>query len=317
MIGHHADDLGCEQPHRQGDHPQQKRRNPKPTTALGFLHRRGRFHRTRNAFGRVSRYSDGPVFTLLLQTLHQCFGRRDSIGRLLLQQGKRQIRELLIAASARFDRRRRLLSLDRLQGRQYRRRSKGQPAGKHLVNHTAQRKQIAAGIQFLTFGLLRRHKIRCACEHPRRCQVRVAIGDTNQTKIQYSNFAVGLSNPNIGGLDVAMDQLLAVGSLQTLGDLNRKAANLRFFQWPFTQQQTLKRFTREPAHRDPSQTILLADLIDGDHIFMVDRGRGPSFGNKSIPSDFTQRRTQHFECDDTVQGKIVGAKHDTRAPGTD
>ncbi len=81
-----------------------------------------------------------------------------------------------------------------------------------------------------------------------------------------------------------MHQLAVVSGLQTGGNLSRNGSHVRFIHRHRGVQFCLECFARQPLHGDKRQPIMLANLIDRDHIGMLDRSGQASLSDKPIPS---------------------------------
>ena len=113
-------------------------------------------------------------------------------------------------------------------------------AGRHLVEHSPEGEEVAAGVEFFAFGLLRRHvrdraeavpglvrysrltpAVASVCV-PRRVEDRLRARDFGQAEVE--NLGVSaLGHENVGGLDVAMDDAFAVRGVERVGDFDGQA----------------------------------------------------------------------------------------------
>src|SRR6266568_5887923 len=110
---------------------------------------------------------------------------------------------------------------------------------RHFVKHDSKRKQVRARVEFFASNLLRRHvgdgserragageftrgAHGCVAHHRYRRRVAMRARDFGQTKIK--NFGVSSPrNKNVGGLNVAMNNALGVGGLESISNLESQA----------------------------------------------------------------------------------------------
>ncbi len=174
----------------------------------------------------------------------------------------------------------------------------GQCAGCHLVQHSAERKQIAARIQFFRARLLRRHVGDGAERRTRAGEVLVVnraghgvgcrgVGccnfarragcgsDLRQAEIQYLGVPA-LGHEDVRRLDVAVDDAGSVSGVERVGDVDGDGEkNVRFQRTPgdaVLQRQPVQKF-----HGDERFAVLLVNFVDGADVGMVQSGGGLRF----------------------------------------
>ena len=124
--------------------------------------------------------------------------------------------------------------------------AEGEDAGGHFVEHDAEGEKIGAAVEFLAAQLLGRH-----VGHGADCGagageieaggvghgLRIAAGgpggacDFGETEVE--NFGVAaVGDENVGGLDVAVDDSLAVGGFEGVGDFDRHGEQAIEFHRP-------------------------------------------------------------------------------------
>ena len=115
---------------------------------------------------------------------------------------------------------------------------KRKPSGRHLIENRPEAEQVGAGIHFFTARLFRRHigdgsyrgagtgQHRAVERRPRRNRCLLMFArQLCQTEVEHFGPAPG-GNENIGGLDIAMHDSLAVRGIERVGNLNCDVKNL-------------------------------------------------------------------------------------------
>ena len=180
------------------------------------------------------------------------------------------------------------LSLETLRddSLQLRRRLDAQPDGlrgprplDHFVEHQAEAPDVGAVIHGLAAGLLRRHvgggshhdTLPCAGNrgHVRlRCGRRSHLGEA---EIEHFH-AIARPDEDVGGFDVAVDDARAMRGVQRVGDLGAHVEGgvqaQRTGGEPILQRRAL-----QILHDDERPPVLLADVVDGADVRVVERRR--------------------------------------------
>ena len=177
--------------------------------------------------------------------------------------------------------------------------AEGDDACAHLVEHGAERKQVAAGVEFLALGLFRRH-VRDGADGGAwtgqkfeadgggglgegACRSRgICGGRGNLGQAEVENLGVpALGDENVGGLDVAMDDAFAVRGIERVGDLDGQAEQHVHFQRA-TGDAVLEGQAIEVLHGDESLAIFLANIVNGADVGMVQGGGRLGFAPKAL-----------------------------------
>ena len=187
-----------------------------------------------------------------------------------------------------------------------------------MIHHAAERKKIAARVEFQTARLFGRHEVRCAGEHAGLREAGIFVGHTCKAEVQNFDAIVVFADPDVRGFDIAMNELPFMSRRQSGSDLDNELANGTFVQRSgFSNQTCLKCFSWQPLHCDECQTILLANLIDGDDVVVFNRSRKSGFGDEAITSEWSQRRSQYFQCDHSIERSIFRHENDACSPCPD
>ncbi len=117
------------------------------------------------------------------------------------------------------------------------------------------------------FELLRRHIV------GRRPEIfREVLASLLQGEAEVDELGRALcGHQHVAGLDVAVDQVLLVGGLQTTGDVEGDAEHLGFGKRPLVGDELLEADRLQQLHRDEEVAMVLADGEDLDDVGMDDR----------------------------------------------
>ena len=167
-------------------------------------------------------------------------------------------------------------------------------AGCHLINHGAQRPDVAACVGLPTLDLLGRHvvhgpenrplrRLRRRRGHPRhpRHRDRPSLGPKlGQPEVQQLRPRLG--QHDVGGLEITMDDSLAMRLVERVGDLGRDLQRLLERERPFLETRC-QRLALQMRHDDKVRAIDAADVVDAADVRMVQRGDRTSFALETGP----------------------------------
>ena len=167
-------------------------------------------------------------------------------------------------------------------------------------------------------GLVRCSAAWVACVAPRvRVHAigggRAALGEGNLGQAEIQNFGVAaLGDENIGGLDVAVNDAFGVRGVERVGDFDGEREQV-FDVQRAAGDAVLERLAVEKFHGDEGLAVLLADVVNGADVRMVQRGGGLRFALETgerlrIARDILR---QKFQRDEAPQARIFGLVHDT------
>src|SRR5579862_8555631 len=111
-----------------------------------------------------------------------------------------------------------------------------------------------------------------------------------------------------------MNDALGMRSVQAVGNVDRE--NQKFFQFQrLALDLVLQRYAVQELHADEGFAVLLADVVDGADIGVVQRGGGLCFALKSAENGWIAGHIvgQKFQGDKTVQARVFRLVHDTHA----
>src|SRR5688572_12406333 len=90
-----------------------------------------------------------------------------------------------------------------------------------------------------------------------------------------------VGDEDVGRLDVAVDDPFTVSRVEGVGYLNTQLDKLMDFQWAGRQTFT-EALTLQQLHDDERAALVLADIIDGADVGVVQRRGGSRFGPKTV-----------------------------------
>ena len=175
--------------------------------------------------------------------------------------------------------------------------AEGQNAGGHFVEHDAEGKKIGAAVEFFAAQLLGRHVGHGADRGAGTGEIeaggigeglRIAAGgaggagDLRQTEVENLGVAA-VGDENVRGLDVAMDDSLAVRGIEGVGHFDRQGEQALELHRPAL-DQVLQGLAAEALHHDEEMAIVLADFVDGADVGMVQRRSGAGFAAEAFES---------------------------------
>ena len=129
--------------------------------------------------------------------------------------------------------------------------------------------------------------------------------DLGQPEIQNLRVAA-FGDKNIGGLDVAVDDPLGVGSVQRVGDLDSERQNEFGFQRT-PSDALLQRHPVQKLHGDEGLPILLPDFMNRANIGMIQCGSSLSFSLEASQrlGVFGYFIGQKLQRDKSVEGYVL------------
>ena len=209
-------------------------------------------------------------------------------------------------------------------------------AGETLEEDTAQSEEVGALIEWLTADLLRTHVARCAHGEPgaRVKHVRLRVGDDHvdvprrsvrvhrdseggglrEAEVEDLGGSLGVDQ-DIGGLEVAMDDLAPVSRDERRGDLPGDAQRI----------VDIQRTVRQPIGETSSLDVLehekfpsvfrLLQAVDRRDMRMVEPGQDPRFPLESRELLFLLRQLarEDLDGDGPIELRVAGAVHDPHA----
>ena len=149
------------------------------------------------------------------------------------------------------------------------------PAGEREEEHAAERVDVGATVERPALDLLGR-RVGGGAEH-RAAGAREPV-DRLLPAREAEVAQVGVrrlwraGDQHVGGLDVAVDEPARMGGVERSGDLAQQLRRRGRRQRAALDHQLAQVRAVDPAHRDEEALVLLARLVDGDHVRMLERG---------------------------------------------
>ena len=205
-----------------------------------------------------------------------------------------------------------------------------QLAGGHLVEHDAQAEQVGAVVHGGPLGLLRAHVRRRADGRPlprhrvepRPVRARVAGavgvglgGRPGQPEVEDLHPPLVPFEPDVGRLDVAVDEAARVRRRQPLGHLPADPQHLRRRRPRAGPQRRPERLALQQGHRQVRDAAVLGDLVDDDDVVVLDGRLGaglaeePGLGGRVAG----HLREHDLQRDGAAEGGILGLEDDAHA----
>ena len=120
---------------------------------------------------------------------------------------------------------------------------------------------------------------------------------------------------NIRGLDVAVNDARAVRGIQRVGDFDAEREQRLQLQAAMPGESLLQRGAFQILHRDEGAAVLLADVMNGADVGMIQRGGGSSLAAEPaqrlpVPSEFVG---QELERDEAAEPGVLRFVNDTHS----
>ena len=190
-----------------------------------------------------------------------------------------------------------------------------QPPGRHLVQHDAERPDVAARVRALAKEHFRRNVGQRSREHSglhhidrlRRAIDDAAAGAARQPEVEDLG-AAGPADGDVGGLQIAMDHAALVCVAQRRGDL-LAVANGGLGGEAILRDQFGEGSPFDELHRDERAPADLADLVDRADVRMIQMRSRARFRQQTLA--FVRGRSppiaaDQFERDDPLQAFVMG-----------
>ena len=223
--------------------------------------------------------------------MRQIPDRLPSSLRILRQAGSYGVVQRLGRHRLRLADRGRLLLQDRRGHAQLALSLEGAPAGQHLVEHRAQRKDVAPPVDVLSIDLLRGHVLERSHPGPfgrqrpgHRLQPgapRVG-GDGRLRQAEVQQLGSRLRQHDVSGLEIAMHDAAAMRRFQPLAQLESALQKLIQRQRPLV-QPIGQRLPLQVLHDEKAQAVLRADVVKVADVRMVQGGDGPCLPLEPLP----------------------------------
>ena len=188
-------------------------------------------------------------------------------------------------------------------------------AGEHVVEDAAERVDVGSGVDPLAPDLLRGDEVQRADPVPglRRARLREhVLGEPEVGQVG----VVALPEQDVGRLDVAVHQAGGVRGVERGADLPDDPRRARRVERPLAADERAQVVAGDVAHRDVGDPVLLARVVDRDHVRVVDRRRDARLAQEPPPDRLVghQGRGDDLQRDDAVERELARAIDDAHPP---
>ena len=123
-----------------------------------------------------------------------------------------------------------------------------------------------------------------------------------------------LGDENVGGLDVAMDDVLAVRGVERVGDFDGQAEQDVHFERT-SGDAVLEGQAVEVLHGDEGLSIFFADVVNGADVGMVQGGGGFGFAAETLErlAVLGDVFREEFQGDEAIEAGVFGLVDDAHA----
>ena len=184
-------------------------------------------------------------------------------------------------------------------------------SGHHLVEHDAEREQIAADVDFVAFDLLGRHVARRADDEPGlgQCPVDRSAPGERPGDPEVEQLDPVFRQKHIRRLQVAVHDPGVVQSSERAEHRQRDLRRLRRRQRAAFQPRA-QRLPVEQFHRQEQLGAVLFDLVQLTDIRMADAGRGAGLPPQAAPLELVGALADPLDRHRAIQALVVGGMND-------
>ena len=147
----------------------------------------------------------------------------------------------------------------------------GRPADDHLIQHDAEGVDVAAEVDGAALGLLGREVGGRAHHGARLGEGLLGVAAPGDAEVGDLDLAAGVDQ-HVAGLDVAVDDAVLVGEGQRGGDVGADLGRPLGRQRTVLADQLAQRPPLHVLHDDEVRAFLLAPVVDGDDVRMIEVG---------------------------------------------
>ena len=202
----------------------------------------------------------------------------------------------------------------------------GRRSRRHLVEHRAERVEVAARVDVLAASLLGGHVgdgphhgsrarelVLRARRRLQRVDARERPGLLGQAEVEQLRLAA-VGHEDVRGLDVPVDDSLGVGRIERVGDLRPEVEDaLRLHR--LAADRVLQRLALHPLHHDEGVALVLGDVVDHADVRMREGGAGARLARESFPRLRARGHVlgQQLEGHAAAQARVLGLVDHTHA----
>ncbi|OWK45362.1 hypothetical protein FRUB_01693 [Fimbriiglobus ruber] len=193
--------------------------------------------------------------------------------------------------------------------------AEGEFAGQAAVEEDAEAEQVGAVVNLFARGLLRAHVRRSAEDAAVGGQVDLLVDRAGEAEVEDLDPAeavrAGPLQPQVGRLDVPVDEIPSMGRGQAVGDFVGDLQGGVDRQPAVAGQPGFQALALEERHGDEQGVAVAADLEDGDDVVVFD-GRGClGLAEEAVPGVgvLHQVRPHHLEGDGPAEERFLRRVH--------
>ncbi len=197
-------------------------------------------------------------------------------------------------------------------------RPEGRPAAGHRIKDGPKREEIGAGVDRLAPGLFGCHVLGRTGDDAALRQAGVVDGP-RQAKIGELHPLDTVLQQDVGRLDVAVHHSLCMRGRQGPGGLGANAQDLLHLERPRRVEPLLERAAGDVLHDQVGQPAKLIDRMDGDDMFVPDRGCGPCLAGEPAPRRrrVRQRGGEDLDGHRAIERRVARLEHHAHPPLAD
>ena len=187
-------------------------------------------------------------------------------------------------------------------------------SGERLIKSDAQRVDVGAFVDFLVETLLGGEVARGAHQHAGGGETGGRAAHQSQTEVRDLDQSA-IDDEQVGRFDVAVDDALLVGGLQSGGGLQHDASRPGLLDCFFRTQDLMQAAARDVLHDEEVATFILAHRVDLDDVGVVEASGALRLAQESldIVGVLFQVLTEDLDGDESVEGLLVSPVNDSHA----
>ena len=184
--------------------------------------------------------------------------------------------------------------------------------------HRPECKQIAAGVEWLPEGLLRRHVVGRAGKQAGDGEAGV-VGGSRQAEVGDPDAFDAVFEENVRRLHVAVDEPLGMRGREAPRRLQADAEDLAETHRARIADALLERCAPAVGHDEVGKAGELVDTVNGDDVVVDDRRGGLRLAEEALPGGAARGEVGAEELDryEAVEGPVVPLEHDSHPAGAD
>ncbi len=192
-------------------------------------------------------------------------------------------------------------------------------SGQHLVRHAGEAVEIAAPIEVrVRRRLLRAHIAGCPHRHPRLRQAVPLRRRDRPTDAKIRDQRVPAAQEDVLRLDVAVDDVMAMGEAQGVGDLAGDRERIVERELSLAEKPSTQRLTLDVRHSVVEGAAGLTAVVQRDDMRMVQACGDGNLPQESLGTECGgEHGIQDLESDGAIMLQVPGEEHGPHSPTPD